>query len=174
MIPSMIPYAHADMRLYKLHRAYSVPLNPHYQPLPSESAAMKVIHTVKKEEAVGPTPGTNPLGIDNWGFDVNTFFPNFMYDTANEMTFLQMMWPIAPDKTLFETKCYGRKPTTAAELVAAEHTRSMYRFVIREDFRTMEAMQAGLMTGQVGELIFSDQEICCRHQYEVVDQWVNS
>ncbi len=168
------PYAHAEMRLHGPHRAYSVPLNPHYTPLPSESAAMKVTYTVKKDAKVGPTPGTNPLNIDNWGFDVNTFFPNFMYDTANEMTFLQMMWPVAPDRTYFETSCYGRKPTNAAEMVAAEHTRSMYRFVIREDFRTMEAMQAGLMTGQVGELIFSDQEICCRHQYQVVEDWVNA
>ncbi len=174
--PDNDPYCHMrEMRLHGPHRSYSVPLNPHHQPLPSEGAAMKVVYTVKKgEDAPKPTLGTNPFKIENWGFEVNTFFPNFMYDTANEMVFLQLMWPLAADKTYYETILYGRHPKTAAEMVAMEHTRAMYRFVVREDFRTMEAMQAGLMTGQMEELMFGDQEVTCRHQYKVVDEMVNS
>ena len=43
--------------------------------------------------------------------------------------------------------------------------------MVTEDFRTM---QAGLMTGQIQELMFGHQQVTGCHPHKVVDDMVNS
>ena len=47
---------------------------------------------------------------------------------------------------------------------------TLLRDAFREDIATSEGSQAGLMSGSLKEINFSDTEITCRHQYEVIEK----
>ena len=67
---------------------------------------------------------------------------------------------------------YMMKAPTAAVTVASEYSKVLLRDGGLEDLSTLEAGQRGMESGGIRELQFSDQEIACRHQYQVVDRLV--
>jgi hypothetical protein len=76
------------------------------------------------------------------------------------------------NRTHWEVRMYMMKAPNAAVKVASEFSKVLLRDAVLEDLSTLEAGQRGLESGGIRALQFSDQEIACRHQYEVVDRLV--
>jgi len=169
------PYAHlTSFRIHGPHRSTCVPSAPAYDPTPAEGLAFKYAQALWLAGETEQPPGTNPEGDKNWLFDINVLFPNFFVDVANGWFLTYHFWPIAVDRTLYEYRFYMMPATNAGELISREYSSIQLRDTLREDLDTVEATHKAQMSGAIGSMMFSDQEIACRHQYQVVDQIVRS
>jgi len=170
------PYCRVPgFRLYDYHRAATCPANPKHNLWPSEDVAMKqgMMSLTGGGVTAETYPGTNPQAIPDFGFDINVIFPNFFQDVSNGWFFSYNFWPTAHNRTLWQVKLFTLKPKPPADLVAAELTKIVLRDAIREDLNTMESTQQGLDSKAIDTVMLSDQELACRHQYAVVENFMN-
>jgi phenylpropionate dioxygenase-like ring-hydroxylating dioxygenase large terminal subunit len=166
-----------SFRLYGLNRSHSPRRNRHYTPSPAQGLAYKYALSFsgsadEPEDSAGGYPGINPSGDPDVAFDVNVIFPNSFIDAGGGWYFTYEFWPLAVDETHWEVNLYVEEPQSAAQRVAQSLIVVEFRDGLREDLTTLEATQQGLMSGAVKQLQFSDQELLCRHQYQVVDDIV--
>ena len=169
-----------SFRLYGLTRSHSPRRNRHYTPSPAQKLAYKYALNFSGaaetdvESSPGGYPGINPSGDPDVAFDVNVIFPNSFIDVGAGWYFTYEFWPLAVDETHWEVNLYVAEPQSAAQKVAQSLIVVEFRDGLREDLTTLEATQQGLMSGAIKELHFSDQELLCRHQYQVVDDIVRA
>ncbi len=166
-----------NARLYAGHRGLSIPANPNYSPKPAEALAFSAAATVMQGTGFGATApkGVNHGGMENWGFDANVIFPNTVISAANGWCLVQTYTPEAVDRTYWEINLYMPRAATLAEKVAQSYSANLIRDVLMmEDATTLERTFQGLRSGGIRHLLFSDQEIACRHQYEVVNSMVRA
>lgn len=164
-------------RLYANHRGLSLPANPNYSPKPAEALAFRAASTVMQGAGAGSKPpkGVNHGGIENWGFDANVIFPNMVISAANGWCLVQTYMPEAVDRTYWEINLHMPRATSLAATVAQSYSANLIRDVLMmEDATTLERTFHGLKSGGIRHFLFSDQEIACRHQFEVVDAMVNT
>jgi phenylpropionate dioxygenase-like ring-hydroxylating dioxygenase large terminal subunit len=128
--------------------------------------------TVRTRQAGMVPPECNPSSAPNWAFDVHVFFPNFFIDIVADGFFTHQFWPVAADRSIFETRRYYRPADHAGQLYAQELSKAMFRDVAIEDCATIELTQQGISSGARQQLLFGDQELLCRHQYHVVEQYL--
>lgn len=164
-----------SLRLYDRHRSLSAPGNPMFEPLPAEGEVLKhdpmATHGNVVPEEQQPR-GVNPDGVACWAFDIDIFFPNFFVFPSGSWCFTYNYWPLAVDRTLCEARFYMRKARTAADRIAQEYAKVVWRDAIREDFSRLEPLQEMLASGALKEMILSDQEVLVRHGHEVVEREV--
>jgi phenylpropionate dioxygenase-like ring-hydroxylating dioxygenase large terminal subunit len=163
------------LRIYERHRSLCVPGNPMFEPLPAEAEVLKhdpnATHGIVIPEERQPK-GVNPDRIAVWAADVDVVFPNFFVFPSGGWYFTYTYWPLAVDRTLCEARFYMKKATTAADIVAQEYAKVVWRDAIREDFSRLEPLQHMLASGAMKEMVLSDQEVLIRHGHDVAARHV--
>ena len=170
------PFAHlVGASLYPLHSTVSLYANPRTRLNPVDEAVARYGSGFRKRVVTLtnlPT-GVNPLRANQWGFDINTVFPNFMMLLWGSGQFLTYnVWPISVSKTIFEVRLYNRQPKTAGEKFAHEYNRMVLRTAIAEDLATLEQIQPALESGAKPYFLLQDNEIAIRHHHKMVDDYV--
>ncbi len=170
------PYCRpSSVRLYRRNRGLTIPFNPDFKLHRSEEYAVKMGEALSQGEAglAKSLPGVNPENDDNFSFDINGMFPNFLLDTSIGFFFIHEFWPIDANTTRWEATMHFPLPTNAGALIGQTQSLSLLRDAFREDIGTSEGSQAGMRSGALKEINFSDPEITCRHQFDVIDRMVN-
>jgi phenylpropionate dioxygenase-like ring-hydroxylating dioxygenase large terminal subunit len=93
-------------------------------------------------------PGINRIGVENFGTETITIFPNIsIQPLANGYLFYQF-WPISHDRMRTEVRIYTKgNPTNLREEFASAHTIAATRDVVVEDLSMCRMQQVGLKSG---------------------------
>lgn len=168
------PVTHAlAFNLFKLHRMMSIPGAAGYQPTPVELIAHRFGSSITKVEegrdAIHSLPAAlNPTKSANWVFDMIIFFPNFFVFLFDGTYFTYNFWPLAIDRTLWETRTYFPEAQNAGQRFSQEYAKCALRDTLREDGNTLEAIHNNLASGAKTHFVLQDQEILIRHSHKVV------
>ncbi len=167
-----------DIRLKTPHRTMSVWGNMAYQPNPVQGLAFKyapgpsITSGAVDENSVLPK-GLNETRAPNWSIDVSAFFPNWLIVMGSGMYFTHQMWPIAPNRVVWQMRGFLRPAQNAAQRFGQENSMVELRDAVLEDCNTLERIQSVLDQGLLKEFLYHDHELGLRHQYHVVKQWVD-
>ena len=118
--------------------------------------------------------GMNPTRNPIWAFDSYYLFPNFSIFVFDGMFFTYHFWPLAVDRTVWETKTYYPAAANAGQHFSQEYAKCALRDTWLEDLSTLENIQSTLSSGAKTHFILQDQEILVRHSYKVVADYVGS
>lgn len=173
------PFSHlTSARVLDRNRAISVYANPEHRMRPSEKLAFELgvasTYTPDLDAAAGRLPGLNPEQDSNWAFDINIAFPNMELLMGVGWYAQMLFWPIAVDHTHYEVRIYMQQPRNAGDAISQEFNRVMLYDVLLEDLYTIENTQSVLGSGATTHLHFSDHEIACRHNHEVIRKMVDA
>ncbi|CAN5690257.1 aromatic ring-hydroxylating dioxygenase subunit alpha [soil metagenome] len=171
------PFIHVlEFRLFGPHRMMSVPGNPQFEPTPIQLVAHQFgTSYIKREVSMDQLPsGMNPTRNPIWAFDSYYLFPNFSIFVFDGMFFTYHFWPLAVDRTVWETKTYYPAAANAGQRFSQEYSKCALRDTWLEDLSTLENIQSTLSSGAKTHFILQDQEILVRHSYKVVADYVGS
>jgi len=115
----------------------------------------------------------NPDRSPDFVFDQSAIFPNFLIHVSEGFYFTHQFWPISLGKTLWEGIQYFLPARNAGERFSQEFGQILQRNAWLEDTGTMEATQLALSSGVKKFFHFQDGEIMLRHNYQVIDEYVN-
>jgi phenylpropionate dioxygenase-like ring-hydroxylating dioxygenase large terminal subunit len=115
----------------------------------------------------------NPDRSPDFVFDQSAIFPNFLIHVSEGLYFTHQFWPISLDQTLWEGIQYFLPARNAGERFSQEFGQILQRNAWLEDTGTMEATQLALSSGVKKFFHFQDGEIMLRHNYQVIDEYVN-
>ncbi len=142
-------------------------------PAPVDGLALRIMQSSPHQcfDADKLPPKINPKRRENFLFELPTFFPNFMIHVYSGgggdpgmLFFTHQFWPLAVDRTLWETTRYWRAATNASEYFATAYANAIHRIAQLEDTATMEDTFAGLQTGVIDLMPLMDDEVMLRHQ----------
>ena len=170
------PYGHfLDVRLHGRHGSASAYGNKNIQPPPVAALAFRHGTFLIREdyETNRRQSGANPLGHKDWMIDLNVIFPCFFVDVSESSYFTHNFWPVAVDRTIWQSTQYFPKAKTAGQRFMQEYGHVLFRDIILEDGRTLEEIQSMLSSGAKKEFPLQDQEIFVRHSHHVVEQMIN-
>lgn len=163
--------------MYERHRVLSIEGNPDHEPSAVEKQLLKFtdqVFTLLSNPEEQPTQlpkGINPTRDRNWAFDINVVFPNFYIASMSVMPLVTYhFWPVAVDRTIWQTDHYMPRARNASELLAQQYSKVFARDVQREDLITLENTQSMLASGAMTAMPLSDQEVAVRHGYRVVEK----
>ena len=165
------------IQLFPQHQVLSIYANRNTRLNPVDEIVARHGPGYRKREVTGGPlpPGVNPGRSADWGFDLDTIFPNFiMILWGNGMYVTYNFWPLAVDRFLYEVRLYNRKPEKPGEKFAHEYNRVVLRTALAEDLSTLERIQPALESGAKRYFIFQDNEIGVRHHLKVIDDAVRS
>jgi phenylpropionate dioxygenase-like ring-hydroxylating dioxygenase large terminal subunit len=112
--------------------------------------------------------GINPTRSDVWSVDLVIFFPGLSFTVSAGQYTAHQVWPLAPNRCLYQQRVFVRKAENAAERFGQENTMVEYRDVSMEDLSTLERIQRALDNGEIREFHYHDHELALRHQHKVV------
>lgn len=167
------PYSHlTSARLLGRNRSVSVYANAEHRMRPSEKIAFELgvasTYTPDTSAEAVPLPGLNPEGDKDWAFDINIVFPNMELLMGVGWYAQMIFWPTAANRTHYEVRFYMQAPRDAGDAISQEFNRVMLYDVLLEDLYTIENTQSVLGSGATTHLHFSDHEVACRHNHEVI------
>lgn len=81
-------------------------------------------------------------------------------------------WPIAVDRTIWETRFYFRQAATLRERFQQEFFKCLIREAMQEDTAAHESVHAGVASRAKPHLILQDDEILIRHFHKIVEDHV--
>jgi phenylpropionate dioxygenase-like ring-hydroxylating dioxygenase large terminal subunit len=116
--------------------------------------------------------GLNPTRSKYWSVDLVTFFPALSFTVSAGAYTAHQVWPLGPNRSLYQQRVFVRKARNAAERFGQENSMVEYRDVVIEDLSTLEHIQRALDSGRIKEFHFHDHELALRHQYKVVSEIV--
>ena len=170
------PYCHfLSLDLYERHRRTSSYGNLDYTPTPVAGMAYQFGSSVVVERglAMDNLPaGVNPTRRPDWSIDVFWIFPNFSIFPSNGTYLTHHFWPVSADRTIWETRTYFPKAENAGQKFSQEYSKVLLRDILMEDGTTLEHMQDVLASGAKTHMPLQHQEICVRHAYSVVEDYV--
>ena len=170
------PYCHfLSLDLYERHRRTSSYGNLDYTPTPVAGMAYQFGSSVVVERglAMDNLPaGVNPTRRPDWSIDVFWIFPNFSIFPSNGTYLTHHFWPMSADRTIWETRTYFPKAKNAGQKFSQEYSKVLLRDILMEDGTTLEHMQDVLASGAKTHMPLQHQEICVRHAYSVVEDYV--
>ncbi|CAN7598919.1 Rieske 2Fe-2S domain-containing protein [Phenylobacterium sp. LjRoot219] len=160
-----------DVELKGPHRT-----NSHYsvsgEPQPVQSLAYKnaaAAQNVVRDSLDYEMPkGLNPTRSPHWSVDLVMFFPGLAFTVSAGMYTAHQVWPLGPNRSLYQQRVFMRKARNAAERFGQENTMVEFRDVVMEDLSTLERIQRAVDTGQIQHFHFHDHELALRHQAKVV------
>jgi hypothetical protein len=82
------------------------------------------------------------------------------------------VWPLGPNRSLYQQRVFVRRAQNAAERFGQENTMVEFRDVVMEDLSTLERIQRALDAGRIKEFHYHDHELALRHQHKVVSDVV--
>lgn len=112
-------------------------------------------------------PGINPTRSKHWSVDLIMFFPGLAFTTSAGMYTAHQVWPLAPNRCLYQQRVFVRKAQNAAERFGQENTMVEFRDVVMEDLSTLECIQRALDSGQIKHFNYHDHELALRHNHKV-------
>jgi phenylpropionate dioxygenase-like ring-hydroxylating dioxygenase large terminal subunit len=174
------PFMHAlDIKFFGPHRMLSLPGNMAHSPTAVEGLAHKFGWSIKREDLGfldrdNLPKGINPTRDPNWLFDIYLIFPNFWLAPFNGAFQTHHFWPVAHDRMYQEIKMYVVPPRTAGQSFSVEFAKCVNRDIWLEDFSTLENTQEMLGSGAKKAFILQDEEVCIRHFYKVLDDWIRT
>ncbi|HTV95161.1 MAG TPA: SRPBCC family protein [Steroidobacteraceae bacterium] len=112
--------------------------------------------------------GLNATRSQHWSVDLVVFFPGLELTVSAGAYTAHQVWPLGPNRSVYEQRCFVRRAQNAAERFGQENTMVEYRDVVMEDLSTLERIQRALDTGQIKQFYFHDHELALRHQHKVV------
>ncbi len=170
------PYCHfLSLDLYERHRRTSSYGNLNYQPTPVAGKAYQFGSSVvvDRDIALDNLPaGVNPTRRSDWSIDTFWIFPNFSIFPSNGTYLTHHFWPITEERTIWETHTYFPKAENAGQKFSQEYSKVLLRDILMEDGTTLEHIQDVLASGAKTHMPLQHQEICVRHAYNVVEDYV--
>lgn len=172
------PVIHAlAFQLYRQHRMMSISGSAAYRPTATELIAYQfgttITNVAEKETAKVALPaGLNPTKSPAWVFDMIVLFPNFFMFVFDGTYFTYHFWPLAADRTLWETTSYYSEAMNAGQRFSQEYAKVSLRDTLMEDGNTLEAVQAGMASGARSHFIVQDQELLIRHSHKVIEEMI--
>lgn len=164
------------VELYQRHRVSGVNGNPDHKPFPVMSIAHRFGTTFLKRGAdvsvENLPPGVNPDRRQDFSFEKQAIFPNFLIHLVDGTYFTHQFWPLNVNQTLWEGKTYYTPPRNAAERFSQEYAHLLMRENWLEDTSTMESTHAMLASGAKTHFILQDNEILLRHSHKVLEDYV--
>jgi glycine betaine catabolism A len=112
--------------------------------------------------------GINPTRSPYWTVDLITFFPTLEFTLSAHMYTAHQVWPLGPNRSLYQQRVFVRLATNAAERFGQENSMVEFRDVVMEDLSTLERIQRACDTGRIKQFHFHDHELALRHQHKVV------
>ena len=155
-----------DVALYERHSMWSSEYNPDRKTTLLTTKLFAFDGFVRSFEIPQMTGGT----------DFFTLFPNFaillyrLGTSASYMTY--QFWPLAVDRTVWETRIYFREPLTVRERLRQEYFKCISADTLREDAAVHESVQAGLASRAKQHIVLQDSEIPIRHFHKVLEDRV--
>ena len=101
------------------------------------------------------------------------FFPNFSLFVFEGTYISYSFWPLAVDRTLWETRIYYPRAESAGQRFSQEYAKCALRDTLLEDGNIIEAVQSNLASGARTHFALQDQEILVRHFHKVVSDSVS-
>lgn len=112
--------------------------------------------------------GINPTRSPWWTVDLIMFFPTLSFTLSAHMYTAHQVWPLGPNRSIYQQRVFVRPARNAAERFGQENTMVEFRDVVMEDLSTLERIQRALDSGQIREFHYHDHELALRHQHKVV------
>lgn len=166
-----------DIRLKGPHRTMSVGGNPAYEPYPVQALAYQ--YSAGPSVTSGGTDsqfelpkGLNETRAESWAIDVTAFFPNLIIVISSGMYFTHQMWPLGPDRVVWQMRGYLRGAVNAAQRFGQENAIVELRDAVLEDANTLERIHRAMRQGLVPDVLFHDHELGLRHHYHTIVNWV--
>lgn len=104
-------------------------------------------------------PGVNPIGIENFGTEVMTIFPNVVLQPLANGFLLFTFWPTAADRMTVDVRVHAKAPPAdLREQFAAAHMLAATRDVLTEDIAMSQVQQRGLSGRPGGKVHFGENE----------------
>ena len=169
------PHCHfISLDLYARHRRTSSYGNLDHKPTQVESLAYQFgTSVVSRGMSMDDLPaGVNPTRRPDWSIDVFWIFPNFSIFPANGTYLTHQFWPMAHDRTIWETHTYFPQPENAGQKFSQEYSKVLLRDILMEDGTTLENTQEVIASGAKSHMQLQHQEICVRHAYKVGEDYV--
>jgi phenylpropionate dioxygenase-like ring-hydroxylating dioxygenase large terminal subunit len=159
-----------DVELKGPHR-----VNSHYsvsgEPQPVQALAYKnaAAQNVVRDSLDYEMPkGLNATRSPYWSVDLVMIFPSLAFTVSAGMYTAHHVWPLGPNRSLYQQRVFMRKASNAAERFGQENTMVEFRDVVMEDLSTLERIQRAVDSGRIREFHFHDHELALRHQAKVV------
>lgn len=93
---------------------------------------------------------------------------------VSEGTYLShAFWPLAEDRTRWETRIYFPEATTLAQRFSQEYNKVVTRHTFMEDGTTLEKTQSMLASGAKKEIHLQDEELLIRQHHKVAEMYLN-
>jgi phenylpropionate dioxygenase-like ring-hydroxylating dioxygenase large terminal subunit len=162
------PILHTEVELFDLHRMQAVTFNPGATISPMQALMAKHLGANYLRQSEVVPKGLNHTKNPHWLFDINVFFPNFRLLTYVDNYVYENYWPVSVNEMVWELRYYMRPPKTAAERIFSQQSTGALLDVMREDLSTLERNQKALESGAISEVMYSDEEILCRHMHKVI------
>lgn len=104
-------------------------------------------------------PGVNAVGIDNFGTEVITIFPDVILQPLANGYLLFTHWPVAADRQIIDVRvCSPAHPGSLREEFAAANMLAATRDVLTEDIAMSQVQQRGLNSGAHADVVFGENE----------------
>lgn len=162
-----------DVRIRGNHRT-----NSHYSVMAEPKPVQKLayFHAAAAQNVAGGVqgdggdwpPGINPTRSPFWTVDLVMFFPTLSFTLSAGMYTAHQVWPLGPNRSLYQQRVFMRPAKTPAERFGQENTMVEFRDVVMEDFSTLERIQRALDSGRIKQFHYHDHELALRHQHKVV------
>lgn len=164
---------------YGPHRTISLWANPEHKAGPVETLVRRYGATINS--TTGETrnatqarllelaPGINPSRHPNWALDVNVIFPHTIWLAIPGAFTVHHFWPVAVNRTRYETYSYYPEPKRASERLSREYGFCHFRGVVSEDIYNMEYSQKAMESRAKPFIQLQANEICIRHHLAAVD-----
>ena len=167
-----------NFKLHGHHRTATLPLNPNFEPTPTEALASEFSlgfsNFLDDKKAESKWPGMNHGKAPNVAFDINVVFPFNFIDVANGWYFTYEFWPVSVNETRYISKLYLMEPASWSARIGQEFMVVQMRDALSEDLPIVEANQLGMESGAIKEIYLSDQELAIRHHHYALDSILNS
>ncbi len=169
------PHCHfLSVDLYTRHRRMSSYGNLEATPTPLQALAHRYgSSVVDRSRGDELPPGINPTRRPDWSIDTVGIFPNTLLFPARGTYLVHTFWPLAQDRTLWESSTYFPKAQNAGERFSQENSKVLLRDILLEDGPTLENTQQVLASGAKTHMHLQHQEIAVRHAAKVVEDHVN-
>lgn len=119
-------------------------------------------------------PGVNTVGIDNFGTEVITIFPNVILQPLANGYLLFTHWPVAADRQIIDVRvCSRNHPVSLREEFAAANMLAATRDVLSEDISMSQVQQRGLNSGALKNVVFGENEAHLRFFSKAVASFIS-
>ena len=163
-----------SLRIYGPHRSISAWSDPDHKPTPAEAIAWRYGASLTPGGMAEQLAAINPSRDENWWFDINVCFPNLILDVGMGFYVTQNYYPVGVNETVHEVNAYQPRASSPSQKLAQEYMKISLRDVLYEDMSTMEGVQRGMNSGVMKTILPGHLEITLRHQYRVVEQWLDA